>query len=136
MRIGQLAKEAGVSSRTIDYYTQLGLISVEARSCGKHRLYSESVLKTIKIIKEMQKQHYSLQEICNLLKNGLKEDCSNRMMEIRRSLDELQEELTKLHPFLQNKEMSAEMKAFSRELAGKGLQIMQFLLLLMGDQMF
>lgn len=136
MRIGVLAKEAGVSSRTIDYYTQLGLIREEARSCGKHRLYSEKALNTIKIIKEMQKQHYSLDEICKLLRNGLKEDYSNKMIEIRRSLDELQAELTKLHPILHNEELSAEMKTFSRELASKGMQVMQFLLMLVGDQMF
>lgn len=133
MRIGMLAELAGVSPRTIDYYTQMGLISEAARSNGKHRLYCEKALQTIKLIKELQKQHYSLEEICALLKEHNQDNLADKMLHIRNTLDQLQTELTSLYPSLQNSGRSGELQAFMREMAGKGTQVMQILLLLMGD---
>lgn len=43
-RIGELAKAAHISERTIDYYTKLGLISPESRSTKNYRLYSHETL--------------------------------------------------------------------------------------------
>jgi MerR family copper efflux transcriptional regulator len=42
-KIGELAKLADVSSRTIDYYTKLNLIEPEKRSDTNYRLYSDEI---------------------------------------------------------------------------------------------
>ena len=42
MRIGEVAEQVGVTTRTIRYYEELGLLGSDARSKGAHRLYSEA----------------------------------------------------------------------------------------------
>ena len=54
MRIGDLAKKAGTTMRTIRYYEQLGLIAPAARSRGGFRLYEEEELRKLRLIKNLQ----------------------------------------------------------------------------------
>jgi DNA-binding transcriptional MerR regulator len=45
MRIGELAREAGTTARTVRYYEEIGLLPVtEGRSAGAHREYDEGDL--------------------------------------------------------------------------------------------
>jgi MerR family copper efflux transcriptional regulator len=133
MRIGALADLAGVSSRTIDYYTQIGLIQEEARSPGKHRLYSTDALITIKIIKELQKQHYTLNEIVLLFSGKENSKLFERVVSIRCHLDSLQQEVAQLYPTVRMSGSNHEVKALSRELINKGMQVVQALLVLLGE---
>lgn len=54
MRIGDLAKKAGTTMRTIRYYEQLGLIAPTARTRGGFRLYEEDELRKLRLIKSLQ----------------------------------------------------------------------------------
>ncbi len=54
MRIGDLAKKAGTTMRTIRYYEQLGLIGPVARTKGGFRLYDEDDLRKLRVIKNLQ----------------------------------------------------------------------------------
>jgi len=54
MRIGDLAKKAGTTMRTIRYYEQLGLIAPVARTKGGFRLYEEDEVRKIRVIKNLQ----------------------------------------------------------------------------------
>jgi DNA-binding transcriptional MerR regulator len=54
MRIGDLAKKAGTTMRTIRYYEQLGLITPAARTKGGFRLYDEEELRKLRLIKNFQ----------------------------------------------------------------------------------
>jgi len=54
MRIGDLAKKAGTTMRTIRYYEQLGLIAPAARTRGGFRLYEEGELRRLRLIKILQ----------------------------------------------------------------------------------
>jgi MerR family transcriptional regulator, Zn(II)-responsive regulator of zntA len=54
MRIGDLAKKAGTTMRTIRYYEQLGLIRPAGRTKGGFRLYEEEELRKLKLIKSLQ----------------------------------------------------------------------------------
>ncbi|EOR26073.1 MULTISPECIES: MerR family transcriptional regulator [Niallia] len=62
LRIGDLAKVTGVTKRTIDYYTNLGLLQAE-RSQTNYRYYSEEQIEQIKTIEEFKKRKLSLEEI-------------------------------------------------------------------------
>ncbi|QVY63736.1 MerR family transcriptional regulator [Cytobacillus gottheilii] len=62
MRIGQVAKLSGLTTRTIDYYTQNNLLPVE-RSSSNYRLYPEEALVTLEKIKKLKKEQMSLNEI-------------------------------------------------------------------------
>ena len=41
-RIGEAAERVGVTTRTIRYYEELGLLGAAARTKGAHRIYTES----------------------------------------------------------------------------------------------
>jgi DNA-binding transcriptional MerR regulator len=41
-RIGEVAQRVGVTTRTIRYYEELGLLGTAGRTKGAHRLYTES----------------------------------------------------------------------------------------------
>ncbi len=54
MRIGDLAKKAGTTMRTIRYYEQIGLIAPVARTKGGFRLYEEEELRKLRVIRNLQ----------------------------------------------------------------------------------
>ena len=86
-RIGELARLAGVSPRTIDYYTGLGLIKPVKRSKGNYRLYDDETLHRIRRIEQLKAQKFSLEEIREHFRN-LQRASPNEMVE--RKLAELQ----------------------------------------------
>ena len=62
-KIGELAKKSDVSKRTIDYYTQIGLLHVETTSASNYRLYSEQSIEDIRFIELCKEMKMSLREI-------------------------------------------------------------------------
>lgn len=62
-KIGELAKKADVSKRTVDYYTQIGLLHVETTSAANYRLYSEQSIEDIRFIELCKEMKMSLREI-------------------------------------------------------------------------
>ncbi|MBB6678849.1 MerR family transcriptional regulator [Cohnella lubricantis] len=62
-RIGELARLSGISPRTIDYYTGLGLLSPVKRSEGNYRLYNDETLERIRRIEQLKAQKFTLEEI-------------------------------------------------------------------------
>jgi|SRR5450631_4653638 len=66
LRIGELATRAGVSRRTVDFYTGLGLLS-PTRSGGNFRLYQPADVRRIAAIRRLEAQGIRLDEITRLL---------------------------------------------------------------------
>jgi DNA-binding transcriptional MerR regulator len=69
LRIGDVAKLAGTTPRTIRYYEELGLLpEVPARPSGQHRLYTEAEVERLREV--MRLKHLlgvSLEELKTLL---------------------------------------------------------------------
>ena len=63
MTIGEIAKEANVSIRTVHYYDQCGLLKASAYSEGGYRLYSNKELVILLQIKGLKELGLSLNEI-------------------------------------------------------------------------
>ncbi len=63
MSIGQLAKKAEVSNRTLRYYEELGLIHPFSRGENRYRYYDDSHIERIGTIKMLQEAGFSLKEI-------------------------------------------------------------------------
>ncbi|PKM76709.1 MAG: MerR family transcriptional regulator [Firmicutes bacterium HGW-Firmicutes-15] len=61
-KIGDLAKLAGVSKRTIDYYTNLGLLK-PIRLDNNYRYFSGESLVKLNLIREMKNSRFTLEEI-------------------------------------------------------------------------
>ena len=65
---GELAKECGITVRTVQFYDQRGLLVPSALTEGGRRLYSEEDLKMMKIICFLRDTGLSLDTIGKLLK--------------------------------------------------------------------
>ncbi|MFI9010844.1 MerR family transcriptional regulator [Actinosynnema sp. NPDC053489] len=63
LKIGELAARAGVSIRTVDYYTSLGLIAPAQRTAGGYRLYAHGDVERIHLVQRLEVQGVSLDEI-------------------------------------------------------------------------
>ncbi len=67
MQIGEVAERTGLSLRTIRYYGEVGLVEPSARSRGGFRLYTESDVARLLLIKRMKPLGFSLEETRDLL---------------------------------------------------------------------
>jgi DNA-binding transcriptional MerR regulator len=67
MRIGELAKQAGVSVQAIRFYERRRLIRIPRRTRAGYRIYDEADLECVTIIKKMQRFGFKLVEIRRVL---------------------------------------------------------------------
>lgn len=67
--IQQLAKLANVTTRTLRYYDQLGLLHPTSYSKGGYRLYDQAALKRLQTILFYKEFNLSLEDIASLLKD-------------------------------------------------------------------
>jgi MerR family transcriptional regulator, copper efflux regulator len=63
MRIGELAKQAGVSVQTVRFYERSRLLPTPRRTAAGYRQYKESDLEIVQTIKRMQRFGFTLREI-------------------------------------------------------------------------
>ncbi|WP_208092810.1 MerR family transcriptional regulator [Blastococcus xanthinilyticus] len=67
VQIGQVAEQTGLSLRTIRFYEENGLVIPTTRSEGGFRLYSDSDVARLEVIKRMKPLGFSLEEMQELL---------------------------------------------------------------------
>ncbi len=67
---GELAKLAGISSRSIRYYDEKGILKPECYSDGHYRLYGKQSLITLQEILMLKYVGLSLQQICEVLEQN------------------------------------------------------------------
>ncbi|WP_082832005.1 MerR family transcriptional regulator [Clostridium magnum] len=133
--MGELAHLAGVSTRTVDYYTQIGVIKEKERTNGNHRLYSEDALTSIKVVKQLQEQHFSLDEISLMFKNNDNNNLMEKTVCIKALLDNLQKKVVEFYLCQNSIDQPEENKVVLREIVTKGLNVMQILMVLLGEHM-
>lgn len=107
-RIGELAKKAHVTVRTVRYYESLGLLKTQSRSEGNQRYYSDTDLIYLLRILQLKRFGFSLDQIGRIIRMGPEDATGDkRRMELlkqyrrqisetlrkRRELDVLLEEL-------------------------------------------
>ncbi|CAM3498089.1 MULTISPECIES: MerR family transcriptional regulator [Paenibacillus] len=69
-KVGDLAKLAGLTVRTLRFYDQIGLFSPSAQTESGHRLYNESDLSRLQQIISLKELGLSLEEIKSVLNDG------------------------------------------------------------------
>lgn len=98
LTIGQLAKAAGVSTPTIRYYEEIGLLPKAGRSGAGQRIYAESELERLTFIRRCRDFGFSIGQVRVLagLSISADQDCSQvrdmthaHLNEIRTKLEEL-----------------------------------------------
>ena len=67
LKIGELAKRTGFSTKAIRYYELVGLLEEPARSESGYRLYAESDAERLDFIEKAKRLGFSLEEIRDIL---------------------------------------------------------------------
>jgi DNA-binding transcriptional MerR regulator len=66
-KVGELAKQTGVSARTLHYYDEIGLLRPSHRNGAGYRLYAPSDIVRLQQIKSLRQLSFSLAEIRDCL---------------------------------------------------------------------
>nr|WP_277749722.1 MerR family transcriptional regulator [Lysinibacillus halotolerans] len=103
--MGELAKKTGITKRTIDYYTNLGLLKAE-RSTSNYRFYTSEAIERIHEIEAMKAQGMCLQDI----KKSLDDECNPKenIQEICLHMQTLQSEVSTLIESMNHQEQSTK----------------------------
>lgn len=67
MRIGEVTERTSLSLRTLRHWEDAGLVSPSARTEGNFRLYTETDIERLLIIRRMKPLGYTLDEMRELL---------------------------------------------------------------------
>ena len=67
MKIGELAKRTGFTTKTIRYYELLGLVAEPERTQSGYRLYTEDDVKRLGFIEKAKRLGFSLDDIRDIL---------------------------------------------------------------------
>lgn len=136
-KIGELAKKANVSKRTIDYYTQIGLLHIETTSASNYRLYTEKAIEDIRFIEDCKKMNMSLQEIKERLelkrfnnKSVEKDDtCLKHAELLATHMKQLEQEIKELKPIFEQLSQDSQLEITNR-INPQSKALMQSILLL------
>ncbi|AIE59217.1 MerR family transcriptional regulator [Bacillus methanolicus MGA3] len=124
---------SGVSKRTIDYYTSLGLLKAD-RSKSNYRIYSEEALIDLKFIEECKSMHFPLEEIKRKLE--IKKSKQIRESEVEKHVSNVTNQMRQLHnelavilPLIKNLD-GPQKEDLANKLSREGSALMQSLLIL------
>ncbi|WP_026567287.1 MerR family transcriptional regulator [Bacillus sp. UNC41MFS5] len=133
-RIGEIAKLKNISKRTIDYYTQIGLLN-PIRTDSNYRLYGEESIKILNMIEHYKNLNMPLEEIkssIELIKpdNTIdKQKVEKHFEQIASIMQHLKEEIHVMEPILQKLNDQQKEKLVNR-LSSEGVTLAQTLLVL------
>ena len=68
--IGEAAKKAGISRQSLQYYLMVGLLEPTEVTPTSRRLFDDQAVKTIRLIKKLNKSGYPLRAIRELFMEG------------------------------------------------------------------
>jgi DNA-binding transcriptional MerR regulator len=98
MRIGELARNTGVSTKTIRYYEDIGLLPPPQREPNGYRDYDEDALERLRFIRDAQATGLTLTEIASILDLRGKgvATCHHVLNLLERHLEDLDHHIAKL----------------------------------------
>jgi len=67
MKVGELARRAGMTVRTLHHYDEIGLLSPSRRTDSGHRLYGAAEVERLQQIASLRQLEFPLEEIRELL---------------------------------------------------------------------
>lgn len=98
MRIGALAQEAGLSTKTIRYYETIGVLPAPARSPSGYRDYTPEAVERLRFVRSAQTVGLTLGEIRGILayRDRGEAPCSHVVDLIRRRATEIDQQIAQL----------------------------------------
>ena len=99
MRVGEVARRAGVNVETLRYYERRGLLPAPERSPSGQRRYDEETVRFLGAIKEAQAVGFTLAEIAEYLRAARRSDAPSETLRIRMAakIDEIDARVAALH---------------------------------------
>lgn len=94
MQIGEVATRTELSLRTIRHYEETGLVVPSARSQGGFRLYTETDVQRLMVIRRMKPLGFTLEQMRDLLEATDRLDADDRLTEAER-----EELIARIHAF-------------------------------------
>jgi MerR family copper efflux transcriptional regulator len=74
LTIGQLSKLTGVPTKSIRYYEEVGILPPPQRSESRYRLYSETDVRRLELVRRARLLDMSLSEVRELVEGGQRRD--------------------------------------------------------------
>jgi DNA-binding transcriptional MerR regulator len=97
MRIGEVARRAGVNIETLRYYERRGLLDEPPRGINGHRDYDEETVRFVKAVKEAQRLGFTLEEIAEHARlTGVGRAHEAVRTRVAQKLDEIDERIASL----------------------------------------
>lgn len=98
MKIGALAREAEVSTKTIRYYESIGLLADPDRSPSGYRQYGDEAVERLRFVRDAQATGLSLAEIASVLelKDAGSTSCAHTRALLDRHVNELDQQIERL----------------------------------------
>lgn len=85
IHIKEVARQTGITVRTLRYYDQIGLLTAAAKTEGGHRLYTAEELRRLQYIQFLKGMGYKLQDIQRMLSDAAwnwSDSLNNQLAEI------------------------------------------------------
>ncbi|MBD8588559.1 MerR family transcriptional regulator [Peribacillus simplex] len=121
---------ANVTKRTVDYYTNLGLLKAE-RSASNYRYYSVGELERLRRIEGYKRENLTLEDIKEILKKD-KEAASaieEKGLQLKNKMDGLNEELQEFISLIE-KDGKSEL-LLKKQISRESMALIQSLLVLL-----
>ncbi len=98
MRIGELADQLGLNTKTIRYYESIGLLPEPARTPSGYRDYDDRAAERLRFIRTAQRLGITLDEIREILafRDRGDQPCGYVREVLRRQVDEIDERIAEL----------------------------------------
>ncbi|WP_119396046.1 MerR family transcriptional regulator [Salinibius halmophilus] len=101
MKIGELAQRTGVSASTIRYYEDQGILPKPKRQASGYRVYDDTSMQKLMLIRYSLQLGFSLQELQQLLtdeydQQALMQSIDAKMAEMERNIAKLRAQKAEL----------------------------------------
>ncbi|KGR87857.1 MerR family transcriptional regulator [Lysinibacillus sp. IITD104] len=126
LKIGELAEKTGITKRTIDYYTNIGLLDAE-RSAANYRYYDPAMIKRLQFIEQRKQQGLSLVQIQHELNITPYEEIDVQVLRLK--MQDLEHDVTSLLAQM-NKQDDKKIETIKKNVSPESIALMQSLLLL------
>lgn len=127
LRIGELAAITNVSKRTIDYYTNLGLINAH-RTPSNYRCYERDAIEKILLIKELKNNDLSLEDIKKIFKNANQDEEDIDVLHTKLQL--LEKDISEILEIIKNNKLDKN-EIVNKHISHESVTLLQTLLLLL-----
>ncbi|MGN4124517.1 MerR family transcriptional regulator [Lysinibacillus sphaericus] len=129
LRIGEFAEKTGITKRTIDYYTNIGLLVAE-RSASNYRYYQPAMIERLHYIEQRKLEGLSLEEIQHELNITPYEEID--VQTLRLKMQDLEHDVTSLLAQM-DKQDKKNIQTIKKNVSPESIALMQSLLLLINN---